>query len=298
LRGEALEGRTLLASVAPLPFSVALLGNASLGPPDPCIQFNPQPLVSAAATNAAIQWKGQFSEKLQESSPSTAVSTAAPAAWLVDVIYNLNQQPSPLPVPMFIVKGSYNFYVSGTAKETLTPLNASGSPLASAQAWVSNDSIQSQVTVLPTIQASPVANTYTFSTDTTIQQTLTLLAAAAAAPTTAQSWIANTTTLATGTITEAPSLTSGTLSLNEQIHQTLSPLSAKVVGPAWTISAQFAGGGTFQEALPATAAALPSGTLALTGVLTGTVSPPKGSLLPTQSLNSRITVCVLFSPTS
>ena len=149
LRAEALEDRMLLAPVAALPFSVVLLDQPSTSglPPDPCIQFSPQPLVSAATSNTAIHWQGHFSERLQDS-PSATASVAAPSAWLVDVAYNLSQRPSPTPVPLVIVKGGYNFYVSGTARETLTPLDAAGNPIASAQIWVSNDKIQSQVIVL------------------------------------------------------------------------------------------------------------------------------------------------------
>ncbi len=296
LRAEALEGRMLLTSITALPFSVVLLDQTSSGlPPDPCIQFTPQPPIAAATSNTPVQWKGHFSERLRDSSPTTA---AAPTAWMVDVVYSLKQGPSPYPVPLFIVKGGYNFYVSGTATETLIPLSASGSPIASAQAWVSKDNIQSQVMVLPSMGMNPVANTFTFTTNTTIRQTMTPLVPAATAPTTLPSWSADTTTHTTGSITEAPSYTSGTYSLNEQINQTLSPVSATVLSPAWTISAQFAGSGTFQEALPPKASTAASDMLTLNGALTGTLSPPKGSLLPTQMLNSQVQATVAFWPTS
>ncbi|MGA2256326.1 MAG: hypothetical protein ABSG53_16880, partial [Thermoguttaceae bacterium] len=188
LRAEALERRTMLTSVAALPFSIVLLDHSSNStePPDPCIQFSPQPLVSAATSNTPIHWQGHFSERLQDSSPTPA---SAPAAWLVDVVYNLKQGLSPTPVPPIIVKGGYNFYVSGTAVETLIPLSASGNPIAAAQVWVSKDSIQSEVMVFPSIAMNPVANSFMFSTDTTIKQVMSPLAAAA---TTTQSWIANT----------------------------------------------------------------------------------------------------------
>jgi hypothetical protein len=291
----------LLAPVAALPFSVALLDQPSTSglPPDPCIQFSPQPLLSAATSNAAIHWQGHFSERLQDS-PSGTTSVAAPSAWLVDVVYNLSQQPSPTPVPMVIVKGGYNFYVSGTARETLTPLDASGHPIASAQIWVSNDKIQSQVIASPGPQMNPLAGNYVFSTDTTVNQTMTPVAAAATARTAAQSWTASTTTRTTGTMTEAPSLTSGTLSLNEQISQKLWAVAptSHAPGIVWTINATFDGGGTFQETLPPTArkAAAPSGTLALTGTLSGTISPPSWSTMPVRMLNSQVKANVAFSP--
>jgi len=291
LRAEALERRTMLTSVTALPFSIVLLDQSSNSfvPPDPCIQFSPQPLVSAAMSKMAIHWQGQFSERLQDSSPAV---TFEPKAWLVDVVYNLNQGLSPTPVPPIIVKGGYNFFVSGTATETLTPLNASGNPIASAQVWVSKDSIQSEVMVFPSNAMNPVANNFMFSTDTTIRQAMSPLAAA----TTTQNWIANTTTDTTGTIIEAPSFLSGTLSLTEQINQILSQASATALGPTWTINAKFVGGGTYQETLPPIVITVPSGTLALTGALTGTVSPPKGSLLPTQLIDSQVKASVMFSP--
>jgi len=288
LRAEALERRTMLTSVTALPFSIVLLDRTSSGlPPDPCIQFSPQPLVAAATSKMPIQWKGHFSERLQDSSPTSA---SAPTAWLLDVVYNLNQGLSPTPVPPIIVKGGYNFFVSGTATETLIPLTATGQPIAAAQVWVSKDSIQSEVMVFPSISMNPVANSFMFSTDTTIRQTMTQLGAA----TTTQSWIANTTTDTTGTIIEAPSFLSGTLSLTEQINQTLSQADATALSPTWTINAKFVGGGSYQETLPPIA--VPSGALALTGALTGTVSPPKESLLPTQLINSQVKASVMFSP--
>ena len=289
LRAETLESRTMLSSVAALPLSIVLLDQpaSSALPPDPCIQFSPQPLVTAATIGTPIHWQGSFTERLQDSSPTAA---SAPTAWLVDVVYNLNEKPSPIPVPLVIVKGGYDFYLSGTATETLTPLGPSGNPIASAQSWVSKDSIQSQVIVLPSPLMNPVANSFTFSTDTTTTQTMTRLAATTAIP----SWIANTTTLATGGITE-PSLESGTFSLNEQINQTLSPFSAPILIPDWTISAKFVGSGTFQKTLPPTGTTLPSDTLAFTGALTGTITLPSGSL--TQLLNSQVKASVVYSPT-
>jgi len=289
LRAEALERRTMLTSVAALPFSIVLLDRTSSDlPPDPCIQFSPQPLVAAATSKMPIQWKGHFSERLQDSSPTV---TFEPTAWLVDVVYNLNQEPSPTPLPP-IRYGGYSFFVSGTAIETLTPLSPSGNPIATAQVWVSKDSIQSEVMVFPSNAMNPVANNFTFTTDTTIRQAMSPLAAAA---TTTRGWIANTTTDTTGTIIEAPSFLSGTISLTEQIDQTLSQANTTALSPTWTINAKFVGGGNFQETLPPIA--VPSGTLELTGALTGTVSPPKGSLLPTQLIDSQVKASVFFSPT-
>ncbi len=301
LRAEALEDRMLLAPVAALPFSVVLLDQPSTSglPPDPCIQFSPQPLVSAATSNTAIHWQGHFSERLQDS-PSATASVAAPSAWLVDVAYNLSQRPSPTPVPLVIVKGGYNFYVSGTARETLTPLDAAGNPIASAQIWVSNDKIQSQVIASPGPQMNPLAGNFVFSTDTTVNQTMMPVVAAATASTATQSWIASTTTHTTGTISEAPSLASGSLSLNEQISQKLRAVdpASRARGIVWTIDATFDGGGTFQETVPPTAraATAPSGTLALTGVLSGSISPPPWSTMPVRVLGSQVKANVAFSP--
>jgi hypothetical protein len=184
--------------------------------------------------------------------------------------------------------------IAGTAHETLTPIGASG-----GQAWVSDDTISSHITVSQSIAASPVANSFTFVTDTAIRQSMTPLFAVpvtAPAATAVQTWIANTTTVATGTVTESPSLTSGTLSINEQINQTLAPMapSSALLGPVWTICASFVGGGTFQETPPVTAAGQPSGTLAISGSLTGTVSPPSNSMLPTRLIDSQVTATVEF----
>jgi hypothetical protein len=73
-------------------------------------------------------------------------------------------------------------------------------------------------------------------------------------------------------------------------------VNATGLGPTWMISATFVGGGTFHETFPSIATSLLNDTLALTGVLTGTVSPPKGNLPPTQLLNSQVKASVLFHP--
>jgi len=297
----------MLASVAALPFSVALLNqpSSSVLPPDPVI--NLQPIVSAATTGAPIQWQGHFSERLQES-PLASGSSAAPAAWLVDVVYALNEQPVASPAATVIAKGgpvvsspSNTFAVTGTARETLTALNAAGNPVASGQVWVSNDTISSRIVVSPSAQMNPVANNFTFTTDTSIKQVMTPLVvtplvAMAGAATTLPSWIANTTTHTTGTITEAASLASGTLSFQEQINQTLSPLTSNtaIVAGGWTINAELDGGGTFQNA-PTTTGASSNATLAIAGTLTGTLSPPGSG--PTQLLSSKVTANVVFLPT-
>ena len=302
LRAEALEGRMMLTSVAALPFSVALLNQPSSSalPPDPVI--NLQPIVSAATMGAPIQWQGHFSERLQES-PLASGTSAAPAAWLVDVIYSLNEQPVAAPATAAVAKGglvaaspSNSFTVTGTARETLTPLNAAGNPVASGQVWVSNDTISSRIVVTPSPQMNPVANNFAFTTDTSIKQVMTPLVAMAGAAMTFPSWLANTTTHTTGTIIEAASLTSGTLSFQEQINQTLSPLtsSSLIVAGGWTINAEFDGGGTFQNA-PTTTGATSSMTLAIAGTLTGTLSPPGSG--PTQLLGSKVAANVVFLPT-
>ncbi len=204
-----------------------------------------------------------------------------------NVVYNLNREPSPTLVPMYIVKGGHNFHVGGTATETLTPLDASGNPISSATVWVSNDSIQCQVIASPTA----AVNSYRFSTDTTISQSLSPATA------TTPSWSGTTSTYATGSV--GSTLTAGTLSLNEQITQTLAAVgNAAVVGPAWTINATFGGSGTFQETQPTTTAdMMPSGSLVVSGTLTGSVLPPNGSLLPTQKLSSQVSAAVEFYAT-
>ena len=76
LRAEPLEDRRMLTAIAaPLPCSVVLLNPTvtNVLPPDPSIQFSPQPLVSAAASGAVVHWQGHFSESVVES-PSAAVS--------------------------------------------------------------------------------------------------------------------------------------------------------------------------------------------------------------------------------
>jgi hypothetical protein len=89
---------------------------------------------------------------------------------------------------------------------------------------------------------------------------------------------------------------SGTLSFQEQINQTLSPLksSAAIVAGGWTINAELDGGGTFQNA-PTTTGASSNASLAIAGTLTGTLSPPGSG--PTQLLSSKVTANVVFLPT-
>ena len=69
LRAEALEGRLVLAPVAALPVSVVLLGSPTTGatPPDPCIQLNPQPILSASlqSGSTSLSWQGHFTEQLR-----------------------------------------------------------------------------------------------------------------------------------------------------------------------------------------------------------------------------------------
>jgi hypothetical protein len=308
----------VLSSVAALPVSVVLLGQPSNNvsppePPDPCIQFNPQPILSQLASSATgnpantpVHWNGHFTEQLRE--PTADTSVAAPNAWLVDVVYSLNEQPSPTPVPLVVVKGGYNFTIGGTARETLTPVDASGHPIASAQVWVSNDNILSHMVVLPSSQANPVANNFVFTTDTTITQTLTPLAATVVTTLTPQSWIATMTTHATGTILEefvssAASATdqiTGSISLQDQIKATLSPVvpagSTIPVTRPWQISAEFDGSGTFSEPLLPTATTAivmwPSGTLGLTGSLSETITPPGSTV--TTLLHNFVSANVLF----
>jgi hypothetical protein len=293
-----------MPSTSRLRVSVALLNQPSGNglPPDPVVQFCPQPTIAAATAGATIQWQGHFSERLQES-PLASGTSAAPVAWLVDVVYSLMGQPVASPAAAVIAKGgpvasspSNTFTVTGTARETLTPLNAAGNPVASGQVWASNDTISSRIVVSPSTQMNPVANNFTFTTDTSIKQVMTPLVAMAGATTTLPSWIANTTTHTTGTITEAASLTSGTLSFQEQISQTLSPLTSNtaIVVGGWTINAELDGGGTFQNA-PTPAGASSNATLAIAGTLTETLSPPGSG--PTQLLSSKVTANVVFLPT-
>jgi hypothetical protein len=265
-------------SFSTLPISVVLTPQSSGFPPDPCIQFNPLP--SLAATNSfAVRWQGSFTEVLKE---TPATTPATPAAWAVDVVYNLSQQPSPGPMPMYIIRGGRTFFIGGTVTETLTPLDASGNPIASGEVWVSKDTISSSVVLFPSMAMNPVANSYLFTTHTTIRQTLT----PSVATTATASWTASTVTSTTGTVDS----TLGTISLTENINQSLSPVSATVVASGWTISAEFVGSGTFNSATAT------SETMQMTGKLTGTISPPKGSLAPVQLLNSQVTASVTVSP--
>jgi hypothetical protein len=305
----------VLTPVAALPVSVVLLGQPSnnVTPPDPCIQFNPQPMLSqvlsgtGSATNTPVLWNGHFTEQLQE--PTSGTPGVAPNAWLVDVVYNLNGQLPTVNGGTGVCNGLFN--VSGTARETLTPVDASGHPLASAQVWVSNDSISSRMTVLPTAQANPVANNFTFTTDTVVHQTLTPLVATVVTTPTPQSWTATVTSHATGAITEelvvpAASATdqiNGSISLQDQINATLSPVvpagSTIPVTQPWQIGATFDGSGTFSEPLPTVTTAIvvePSGTLELTGSLSETITPPGSTL--TTLLNSSVAASVSFWATS
>ena len=294
LRAEALESRALLSAVAPLPCSVVLPGQSSNAePPDPCIQFSPQPMVTAAVGNAAVHWQGHFTERLVES-PLGPTASAAPAAWLVNVVFNLNGQPVPA-----AAASTWAYDLSGTARETLTPLSAAGTQIASGQIWVSNEQISEHIVVLPGVQASPVANSFSFTTDTNVTQTLTLLAATAVAPTTSPVWIGNTTSDTTGLVT-SPLSNAGMLSFRQQITQTLAPVSATVSASLpWTVSAEFDAAGSFKELSPiaaSTTASVPSGNLSLTGTLTGSISPPAGLGIPTQLVNNTVSASVTFGP--
>ena len=147
---------------------------------------------------------------------------------------------------------------------------------------------------------NPVANNFAFTTDETVKQILTSAKTTTGSVTNLQSWSVNTTDHATGTLI-APKLVSGTIAVQEQIKQTLSPLSTvtTIVAAPWTIDAKFDGSGTFQLAPQPTAAstALPSGTLEIKGQLTGTISPPTGTALPTQLLDRELTANITFTPT-
>jgi hypothetical protein len=299
LRAEALEDRRLLTAISPLPCSVVLLnqmaGNAL--PPDPCIQFSPQPIVAAAASNAVVHWQGRFSESVVES-PTAAASSTVPAAWLVNTVYNLNGQPATTPTSTGTPGTTYN--VTGTATETLTPLNAAGNIVATSQIWVSNEAISSVIVVSPSSQANPVANSFAFTTDTTINQKLAPLATTAGA-TNSPVWIANTVTDTTGIVT-APLLSAGTLSFQEKIHQTLVSASALDTTVGWTVDAEFDAAGSYRAGLVVPVAATnalagPVGSLSLTGTLTGSVSPPAGMGMPTQLFSDKVTANVTFVPT-
>ena len=130
------------AALAPLPVSVIMTNQpSSFGlPPSTCIQFNPLTTISAATSNQPVQWQGHFTEKLLES-PVPVSSTTAPAAWLVDVVYSLSGRQILPPTVGPVAPSSKFFDISGTAHETITPLNAAGVPLATSQRWLSNDSL-------------------------------------------------------------------------------------------------------------------------------------------------------------
>ena len=193
--------------------------------------------------------------------------------------------------------------MQGTAREILTPLNASGTPISTAQTWVSTDQIDCRFsvsgnTLLPSA-------TFKFTTDTAINQLLTPVAAATAIS--PRSWTSTITSHATGTITETVASASpqagqikGSISLDDQINATLSPVtpvgSAIPVSAPWQISADFKGAGNFDETLSPTATtalvAGPSGILGLTGSLSETITPPGSSV--TTSLNSLVLANVSF----
>ena len=143
---------------------------------------------------------------------------------------------------------------------------------------------------------NPVANSYNFTTDTAIKQTLTPLALTASAPTLLKSWIAKTTTHTTGTVV-APTLASGTISMQEQIKQTLSPVSSTASVAAWTIDAEFDAVGSFQLKPSPTAMLSPqTGLLTLKGELKGSISPPPGTEILTQKIDNLVTAEVVIGP--
>jgi hypothetical protein len=222
---------------------------------------------------------------------------ATPAAWLVDVVYSLSQQPTAISAAGAMMD------MQGTAREILTPLDASGNPISTAQTWVSTDKIDSRFTVAG--NALLPSTTFAFTTDTAINQLLTPLAATAAIV--PQSWTSTIMSHATGTITETIASASpqagqinGSISLDDQINATLSPVtpvgSAISVLAPWQISADFKGAGNFDEMLSPTVttavAAGPTGTLGLTGSLTEMVTPPGTTL--TVLLNSPVVANVSF----
>ncbi|MFZ1936357.1 MAG: hypothetical protein WCB27_05645 [Thermoguttaceae bacterium] len=308
LRAEALEGRLVLAPVAAVPVSIVLLGPSSgVTPPDPCLQLNPQPILAASlqpgTNSASLSWQGHFTEQLREPSATPTASGATPAAWLVDVVYNLTGQ---LPA----ASAGATFDVKGTASEKLTPLDAAGNVISTAKTWVSTDKIESHFAVVGDVQVPAAA--FKFVTDTGIDQTLTPLAATVA---NLQSWHSTIVSHATGTITEIlgsadptaspqAGLVKGTMSLQDHIDATLSPVvpagSTVPVSMPWRISADFDGTGAFNETLPpaattATAVGL-DGTLALTGTLSETITPPGSSL--TALLKTSVLANVSFSTTT
>jgi hypothetical protein len=215
----------------------------------------------------------------------------------VDVVYNLSQQPTAANAAGAMID------MKGTAREVLTPLDASGNAISTAQSWVSTDKIDLRFTVAG--NALLPSTTFVFTTDTAINQLLTPVAATAAIS--PQSWTSTITSHATGTITETLASASpqagqikGNISLQEHIDATLSPAipsgsTIPVVAP-WQISADFKGAGNFDERLSPTATtavvAGPSGTLGLSGSLTEMVTPPGTTL--TLLLNSPVVASVSF----
>jgi autotransporter-associated beta strand protein len=292
---EPLESRMMLTA---LPFSVAMLNepSGSALPPDPVIQFSPQQVVSAATAATPIQWQGQFNEQLQEAPPKG--STGPTSNWLVNVTYDLNGQPGAVPVGTGSGSSSpsYAFDISGVARETWRPATVDGSgnytAIASAQVWLCWDAISSTVVVSPGPQANPLANNFTFTTDTAIKQSMTPLAATAASTAAMPAWIADTTNDATGTI--AGSMASGSLSVTEKIQQTLSQCNGAAAAwvTGWTITAEFDGGGTFQPPPVAEPAFLSATNLSLTGTLSGTFSPPPLANTPTKPIDDQVTANV------
>ncbi len=226
-------------------------------PPDAVIQFSPQPLISLASGSAPLAWQGQFSEQLHDSPPPGATA-GTPTAWLVSVVFNLKATPTQPPaLSPTVVAGigpvtlSFAYAISGSATETLTPLDPSGNPIPNGQVWIGDNSIQSCGSFVPSIPLDPLnssASTFEFSTVTTNTQTMTPLATSRQAQAALPLWIATTTNHTTGTIVEAAALTSGTFSQTEQVSQKLLEVTTSppaISGP-WTVTAQFAAAGSFQ----------------------------------------------------
>lgn len=304
---EPLEVRTVLAPVTALPFSLILTKPpfSSTEPPDPCIQFNPQPVVSAGLSNAPFTWQGRFSEILKEPSGS-----AAPARWLVDVVYDLSGQPTAVAIPQFIIQGGqpawdYAYNLTGTVTETLTPADAAGHAVALAQAWSCTDTIASSHTFISRSMLPHVGNTFSFTTATTFTQVLQPAATAAPATTTPSlTWNGNTTVDTTGTIKESSSAASGSLSFKEKIGQNLTPSSQpQIVGLAWAIQAELDGSGTFRDTLSTASqdgtVSAPEGTMTINGRLKGTIVNPTVAPhkpLPSETFDTSVTAKITWSP--
>ena len=148
---STVEGRspgraTGVGPVAAVPVSIVLLGPSSASRRlDRCLQLNPQPILAASlqpgTNSASLSWQGHFTEQLREPSATPTASGATPAAWLVDVVYNLTGQ---LPA----ASAGATFDVKGTASEKLTPLDAAGNVISTAKTWVSTDKIESHFAVV------------------------------------------------------------------------------------------------------------------------------------------------------